>query len=222
MTSPAVLLFDFGGTLDADGVAWKDRFFALLSEAGVAVEPDAFDRAFYAADDALVGRLPRELALGDTVERLAQDLARGLGRDPELGRRIAAQFLEDAVAKLDANAKVLGTLAERYRIGVVSNFYGNLQAICSGTSIGRYVDVAVDSEAVGATKPDPRIFQAALTALDTSADRAIFIGDSLPRDMEGAKRLGMPHIWVHPGATAACCPSDPVIGNVSQLLTVLP
>jgi putative hydrolase of the HAD superfamily len=220
--APEALLFDFGGTLDADGVAWKDRFFALVAKADVPVEREAFDRAFYAADDALVGRLPRELSLEQTVQRLSLDLARGLGHGPELARRIGVRFLEDALAKLAANARVLEQLAERYRIAVVSNFYGNLPAICSGTSIGRYVDVAVDSENVGATKPDSRIFQAALKALDTGADRAIFIGDSLPRDMEGARRLGMPHIWLHPGATAGCCPGDAVIARVAELLRVLP
>ena len=38
-TSPSVdaaVLFDFGGTLDADGVAWKERFFRLCLDEGVA------------------------------------------------------------------------------------------------------------------------------------------------------------------------------------------
>jgi FMN phosphatase YigB (HAD superfamily) len=225
MTTPdrrEALLFDFGGTLDSDGVAWKDRFFALVADAGLSVERDRFDRAFYAADDALVGRLPRQLSLPQTVQRLSLDLARGLGGDSELARKIGTRFLDDTLAKLAANARVLEKLAERYRIGIVSNFYGNLEAICAGTCIGRYVDVAVDSETVGATKPDPRIFQAALDALATSADRAVFVGDSLPRDMEGARRLGMRHIWLHPGATTACCPSDTVIASVGELLRVLP
>lgn len=222
MRPPAALLFDFGGTLDADGVAWKDRFFALVSEAGVAVEPEVFDLAFYAADDALVGNLPKELALPETVERLAGDLAKALGQSPELARRVAARFLDDSLAKLDASAQILAGLAERYRIGVVSNFYGNLEAICSGTSIGQYVDVAVDSEAVGAEKPDPRIFQAALSALDTDPDRAVFIGDSLPRDMAGARRLGIPHVWLQPGARQGCCPGDAVIARLSELTRVIP
>ncbi|MEP6994358.1 MAG: HAD family hydrolase [Acidobacteriota bacterium] len=222
MTTPAALLFDFGGTLDADGVAWKDRFFALVSEAGVAVEREVFDRAFYRADDALVGHLPKELSLQETVERLAGDLSKALGQGPELARTVAAKFVADALTKLDENARLLAGLSSRYRIGVVSNFYGNLQAICSGTSIGRYVDVAVDSEAVGAEKPDPRIFQAALSALDTDAGRAVFVGDSLPRDMAGARGLGMPHVWLQPGATHGCCPGDAVIASLAELTRVIP
>ncbi|MBI3976278.1 MAG: HAD family hydrolase, partial [Armatimonadetes bacterium] len=33
------LLFDFGGTLDADGVPWKDRIFTLYRAEGVDVPP---------------------------------------------------------------------------------------------------------------------------------------------------------------------------------------
>ena len=219
--TPATLLFDFGGTLDADGIAWKDRFRALYSQEGPTVAPEAFDRAFYAADDALVGALPKDLTFRETVERLSHGVARALELPPESAARVAARFLSDALAKLDANARLLARLSSRYRIGIVSNFYGNLEAVCSGTGIGRHVGVAVDSAAIGFEKPDPRIFQAALEALATSADRAVFVGDSLPRDMEGARRLGMPHVWLNPGASAACCPGDAVIASLDQLPEVL-
>lgn len=222
MRAPEALLFDYGGTLDADGVAWKERFAALVRGEGVAVDPEAFDTAFYAADDALVGRLPKELSLEETVGRLSRDLAQRLGRSEALGRKVAARFLDDSRAGLERSARVLAGLAERYRIGVVSNFYGNLAAICAASSIGRYVGAAVDSQSVGAEKPDPRIFQAALDALDTEAGRAVFIGDSLPRDMAGARRLGMAHVWLQPGAARACCPGDAVIGSLSELPRVIP
>ena len=56
------LLFDFGGTLDADGVAWKDRFHALYQAEGLVIAAEAFAPAFYAADDPLVGGLaPRRV-----------------------------------------------------------------------------------------------------------------------------------------------------------------
>ena len=222
MSRPEALLFDFGGTLDSDGIPWKDRFYTLVLDAGVAVEPERFDQAFYAADDALVGALPKGLDLTETVERLALDLSRALGRGPDLAETVAARFLESAFAKLDENARLLAALAGRYRIAVVSNFYGNLRAICSGTSIGPYVEAAVDSEEIGAEKPDPRIFQAALHALETDPSRAVFVGDSLPRDMAGARRLGMAHVWLQPGATRGCCPQDAVIASLSELTRVLP
>lgn len=62
------LLFDFGGTLDADGVAWKERFHALYRAAGLDVTSDAFAPAFYAADDQLVGAChPKPICRGQST-----------------------------------------------------------------------------------------------------------------------------------------------------------
>ena len=68
----SAVLFDFGGTLDADGIAWKERFHRLFETEGVAVAPGQFDPAFYAADDALVGTVPATLPLEDTEPGLLE------------------------------------------------------------------------------------------------------------------------------------------------------
>src|SRR5262249_21801229 len=84
------LLFDFGGTLDSDGVPWKERFHRLWIAEGETVEPADFDRAFYAADDALVGVLPSSLTLSETAGLLARGLAKELGTaDPDVAARVA-------------------------------------------------------------------------------------------------------------------------------------
>jgi len=128
----AALLFDFGGTLDSDGIPWKTRFFRLWSEEIGEVEPARFDRAFYDADDALVGNLPGHLSLRETVRRLATGIAKGLssknGRASEV---IVSRFCEDAFEHLSASALLLESLASRYRLAIVSNFYGNLPAVCA-------------------------------------------------------------------------------------------
>lgn len=214
------LLFDFGGTLDADGVAWKDRFRSLVP--GEPFPSAEFDRAFYAADDALVGTIPPELSFRETVERLSRGLVRELGVDAAAGPKIADAFLQDSLAKTQASARILGQLAGRYRLGIVSNFYGNLGTVCDETGIGRHAGVVVDSARLGFEKPDHRIFEAALAALAATPDSAIFVGDSMPRDMEGARQMGMRHVYVKPGENAACCPEDRVIGSVADLLEVLP
>jgi HAD superfamily hydrolase (TIGR01549 family) len=222
MTAPEAILFDFGGTLDADGVAWKERFAALVRAEAPALAGEGFDRAFYAADDALVGTIPADLSFRETVERLAAGLARELDAPPELATRVAARFLADSLERLAGSAALLDRLSPRYRLGIVSNFYGNLGAVCASTGIARHLGAAIDSAAVGFEKPDPRIFQAALDALAVSADRAVFVGDSLPRDMAGARAMGMRHVYLKPGADAACCPDDAVIARLDRLPGVLP
>ena len=71
----AAVLFDFGGTLDADGLPWKERVYRLFRDEGAVVTRDRFDPAFYAADDALVGALPATTSYRVTVERLAAGVA---------------------------------------------------------------------------------------------------------------------------------------------------
>ena len=221
----SAVLFDFGGTLDADGVPWKERFWRLFRAQGVEVAPAAFDRAFYAADDALVGRIPPTLSLRETVVRLAGGLVDGLGlRNAAVAEIIAARFLETAQTHLAGSAALLRLLGRRYRLGIVSNFYGNLATVCGETGLSPFLSVVVDSAQAGCSKPDPRIFRAALAALQTDPARAVFVGDSLPRDMAGARGVGMPHIWLRPeGAQGAepCCPGDRVIRRLDALKELL-
>ena len=56
----------------------------------------------------------------------------------------------------------------------------------------------VDSHRVGAEKPDPAVFRPALETLHAPPERTIFVGNSLRRDREGARRAGMDFIWIAP------------------------
>jgi FMN phosphatase YigB (HAD superfamily) len=220
---PSVLLFDFGGTLDADGIPWKERFSRLWREEVGEVAPEVFDRAFYDADDALVGALPAETELGETAGRVARGLADRLlpNGDEGAAGRIATRFVRDSSTHLSASAVLLKRLAGRYRLGIVSNFYGNLARVCQDAALAPHLSVAIDSARIGFRKPDARIFEAALEELATPAAQALFVGDSLPRDMAGARDIGMPHVWLSAGEGRACCEADPVIRRLSELEEIL-
>src|SRR5262249_58153713 len=97
----AAVLFDFGGTLDADGLPWKERAFRLFCDEGASVSRERFDPAFYAADDALVGALPATTSFQATVDRLAAGVATALElSDQAIAARVARRFLTDALATL--------------------------------------------------------------------------------------------------------------------------
>jgi FMN phosphatase YigB (HAD superfamily) len=216
------LLFDFGGTLDAQGVPWKERFYRIAREEGLDVPQSEFDPAFYGATDALEGTIPADAGLRETVDRVASGLADRLRREPSLLRRIGERFFDDSARQIAESAALLARLRPRYRVGVVSNFYGNLQAVLDETGLGASVEAAIDSTRVGCKKPDARIFRAALDALDASPEEAVFVGDSPTRDMDGARAMGMRHVWLRPadapGGRGPCCPNDRVIRRLSDLL----
>lgn len=219
------VLFDFGGTLDANGIPWKERFFRLLRDEGVALSAERFDPAFYTADDALVGAIPVTLSFRDTVLQLARGVTQALDvRDGMLAERVAKRFVDEAQAQLSTNAPLLRSLSHRYRLGIVSNFYGNLATICHEVGLSPFLTVVVDSAHVGCVKPDPKIFLLALEQLATQPRQAVFVGDSLRRDMAGAREVGMAHVWLTPDPSSGpgpCCPNDPVVHSLEGLRELL-
>ncbi len=218
------ILFDFGGTLDADGVAWKERFHALYRAEGLMLPDDVFDRHFYDADDPLVGGIPDTFGFDETVARLAENFEAELDRpDPDRGVRVAARFTQDARAILARNAAAMAALGERYTLGIVSNFYGNLSAVCRDTGIDRCMAVMIDSHQVGVEKPDRRIFDAAVDRLECDASECVFVGDSLRRDRAGARNAGMGFIWLAaPDAPAGDEPVDhPVAASVPDVAGIV-
>ena len=47
-------------------------------------------------------------------------------------------------------------------------------------------------------KPHPQIFKTALDALQVAPREAVFVGDRVPEDVAGAKRIGMRGVWKEP------------------------
>ncbi len=231
MQAIETVLFDFGGTLDSDGLAWKERFHALYRAEGLDLSAEAFAPAFYTADDALVGALAPWAGLKETVDALAMGLEAELGRrggragaDDARGRRVASRFQSEMSAAFDRNRPVLKALGERYRLGVVSNFYGNLEAACESSGLASLFGVMADSQRVGAEKPEPAIFHAALSALNATPETTVMVGDSLRRDGEGARRSGMRFIWIAPEDVQAAERSgvaDAAVTELPDLLEIL-
>ncbi len=235
MQAIETVLFDFGGTLNSDGVAWKERFYALYQSEGLDLSAEAFAQAFYAADDALVGALAPTTGLEETVDALTAKLVGELARcgggtgqreiDRARGQRVALGFLSEMSLAFARNRPVLEALGERYRLGVVSNFYGNLQAVCESSGLGRLFGVMADSQCVGAEKPEPAIFKAALTALQAAPETTVMVGDSLRRDYEGARRSGMGFIWIAPEDVQAAerdgADNRSVLASVTELPDLL-
>ncbi|GAB6930369.1 hypothetical protein JCM10914A_43520 [Paenibacillus sp. JCM 10914] len=62
-----------------------------------------------------------------------------------------------------------------------------------------YFDALIISEQIKATKPSPRMFKAAIGALDLSdADfaRTVMVGNNLSRDIKGANALGITSVFL--------------------------
>lgn len=88
-------------------------------------------------------------------------------------------------------------------------------------------DVILIEGELGYGKPDPRIFQDALSALSARAAEACMVGDNYRWEIDGAKQLGMRAIWnnIHgeaqPDPALGLLPADAVIGDIAQLPAAL-
>jgi putative hydrolase of the HAD superfamily len=92
-----------------------------------------------------------------------------------------------------------------YRLGIVSNAFGTAaddlaaQGICSTTANEMpQVGIIVDSHLVGMEKPDPRIFHLALHSLEVEPSRAIYVGDTVKFDVNGAVAAGLHPVHIDP------------------------
>ncbi len=217
------LLFDYGGTLDADGISWMERFRPLYKELGLDIQKDRFDRAFYDADDGLPLRHTLSgLDLESTVRLQTRDLLAGLapeflGRADEIAARFAAQSRRHC-ARL---RPTLERLARKRTLGIVSNFYGNLDDLLRAEGLRDLFGVVVDSGAIGAQKPDPAVFLHAARALDSRPQDCVMVGDSVARDIRGAAAAGMKSVLVCAQEKPPAAGQDWTVRSVMELESVL-
>lgn len=77
------------------------------------------------------------------------------------------------------------------RLGVVSNFEEWLERLLEQLGVREYFDVRVISGVEGLEKPDPAIFQLAMSRADVEPDRSVYVGDNPEFDVEPALGVGM-------------------------------
>jgi len=217
------LLFDFGGTLDADGTTWLERFHPLYKEAGLDLPAERLDRAFYDSDDNLPARHAlKGLDLAQTVRLQVTDVIMAVAPDRrELIDPIAGRFVDDCRAQFKRLTPVLERLSKRYRLGIVSNFYGNLEGILAAEGLRPLFSVVADSGVLGVTKPEAAIFLHACKAVDAAPSDCVMVGDSIKRDMAGAAGVGMKSALISAAAKPPKAGQDWTIRSVLDLEGIL-
>jgi len=232
------ILFDFGGTLDFPR-HWLDRFIAHYQAAGIEIERAELDRAFRTAtqkayaSSAMLRNYSLSQLVGFLVELQFENLQNGgagarcrlLAKAcsdhslTESKMRICDSFVAESAVGFAMSRPLLATFARRFKIAVVSNFYGNLDRVLAEADLARAVTVSADSGLLGFYKPDQRIFAVSLAQLGVQPREAVIVGDSIGKDCLPAKAMGMTTIWLRhdefKGREAA--PSHPVDFTIDSL-----
>ncbi len=220
------ILFDYGGTLDSDGEHWLDRFYQLYRDLGLDLAHSEIKRAFYHADglcysDPKVSQWGLRPLMEHHVRLQFETLSLS---DDVREREMAERFCSHSEHGMRQSARILALLRGRYRLGLVSNFYGDLSVLCREAGFSDFLDVLLDSGQTGVSKPEPEIFQMALRELELHPGQVIFVGDSYERDMIPAGEAGMKTIWLkgpHPRIPLNAGPVDATISTLSELRSLV-
>jgi putative hydrolase of the HAD superfamily len=199
MTDPIrAVLFDLDDTL----LRYRRSSGTVLEEsfAAVGVDPvfpvDAYYESFreFADGTDSVAELRRECFAALCAER---------GRDPDLGRRVAAVYADERdhrdVEWIAGAREVLDSIAEQYRVGVVTNSPADSagQKI-DAAGVDDYAETVVFAGHDTPAKPAAEPFYRALDALGVGPERAVHVGDSIRSDVAGANAAGLRSVLFAP------------------------
>lgn len=181
------LVFDWGGVFQ------RTLDYGPRQQLDVALHlpPGSVERAVFAApiwEQASLGRCSAEEAWAR--------IARELGYAPEGLEAFVRQFFAGDRVDPELVALVRFYRERGFPVGLLSNAPRGLSGALS--AVARWgqqdlFDAQVFSYQVGALKPDRRMYEAILAALDVAACEALFVDDS-PPNVEGARAVGMPAV----------------------------
>lgn len=128
-----------------------------------------------------------ELSFRDTLERLERDIA--------MSQPLASTYWEHfcRLCYFEEGAKeLLEELHGQHKLAIISNGIGESQRQRTANGgIAHLFDAFIVSDEVGLWKPDRTIFEIALQKLGVDRSEALYIGDSLNDDYEGAHSAGI-------------------------------
>jgi HAD superfamily hydrolase (TIGR01509 family) len=117
----------------------------------------------------------------------------------ELGLLEQVFALHEVGTVPDTSVEVLQRLRETHRLGVVSDIWSASELYWrefARAGIRELFDVIVFSSDHGHLKPSPYLFLQALKAFPVGWEKIVFVGDSLRRDIAGAKAVGLATVWI--------------------------
>lgn len=162
--------------------------------------------------EVLAGRVSIEVARIERFRRLLAEATSGGAVSTDAAADLARRYrgaYEQAWRPV-AGALALASAVKRAGLALVivtNNVTSEQRLKLDRCGLAEHVDALVTSEDVGATKPDARIFEAALARVGASAAEAVMIGDAWHTDVAGAIAAGVRAVWLNRAGLAAPGPS---------------
>ena len=201
------LIFDYGGTLDTDGVHWSEVIWKAYREIGIPVEKQQFRDAYvvgerYLAQPDIVKHndIFYDILLKKSIAQIKYLISNNLLPDTEetvkYPERIACLCNQCAINTTKRTGNILKSLHSLYPLILVTNFYGNIHSVLENFHLLCHFDDIIESAKVGVRKPNPKIFELGVKALHAAPNEVIVIGDSVTNDIIPAKKLCCRTVWL--------------------------
>lgn len=201
------IIFDYGGTLDTNGRHWAEVLWDAYKILDIPVTKEQFREAYIHGE--------RTLATNPLVEphHIFHDVLR-IKSELQIKYMIGEGWLHDekpvreypfliakwcdkyAREKVESANSLVKSLTNKYKLVLVSNFYGNIHSVLKNFDLLCSFEEVVESSVVGVRKPDPKIFTLGVEALKMLPEETVVIGDSFSKDIVPAGQAGCRTIWL--------------------------
>ncbi len=219
------IFLDVGGTLMFPEPSEADIFRRALASRGHAVDTNALSRLLRTPET--IVSLIRPLTESRVAEYYRSVNARVI---EHLGFESDEGMLDEIRQEFDAGVawrpfpeavEILRELRRAgYRLGVISNAPTTMEELLRRRGLAPYLDTITCSSEIGAEKPHPRIFHAALARAGIPPERALHVGDSFEDDYLGARRAGLHAVFLcRHGDPPGPCPSIRSLDGLPDLLS---
>lgn len=228
------IIFDYGGTIDSNGKHWAEVLWDAYLDVNVPVTKEAFREAYVHGERYLAThpdvqpnhnfydllKIKTDIQINYLV---SQKMLEDSDKTAKYSLAISEQCYNFAKEIIGKEKVILSALRKKYPMVLVSNFYGNVQAVLDNFGLLEFFDDIIESAVVGVRKPDPAIFGLGVDKLGLPASSIVVIGDSHAKDIVPASKNGCQTIWLkgpgwgddEEGATA-----DIVITDFMELNTI--
>jgi haloacid dehalogenase superfamily, subfamily IA, variant 3 with third motif having DD or ED/haloacid dehalogenase superfamily, subfamily IA, variant 1 with third motif having Dx(3-4)D or Dx(3-4)E len=191
------LIFDYGGTIDTNGIHWSEVIWDEYVAAGIPITREKFRDAYVYVERTL-GSKPIIMPCHTFREVLDIKISMQFEK-LELtddAKRIVVACYEKTTDIINSAKETLDVLAVRYPMILVSNFYGNIRTVLDEFCLTKYFRKIIESAEVGIRKPDPAIYKLAINKFGFEPKEVVIIGDSYKNDIAPANILGCRSIWL--------------------------
>lgn len=225
---PAAVFFDVDFTLIYPGPTFQgEGYERFCARHGIRVDASAFPQAVKAASSVL-DEEQDHVYRADIFVRYTRRVIEAMGGAGASLDDCAREIYEEWAAcghffLYDDVAPALQALFERgFKLGLISNSHRCLRSFQQHFQLQGMIAAAVSSSEHGYMKPHPSIFEAALMLAGVPASQSVMVGDSLPHDIEGARRAGMRGVLVHRSPDPAPQAFGvPVVHSLTELVELL-